>query len=421
MIPVVQLATPLVLLLILNDPIPVSVPSRSEPVSYSDEVADILAAKCVGCHNAGFAESKMVMEDVAGMLKGGKRGPAIVPGRAEESRLFRLASHRELPHMPPADKPGTIPLTPGELGLLKLWIDAGAKDDSGDSTDANHPIELGSLPPGIHPIVAVDLTTDGRRVAAGRANRVQVYDTDSGLEIVSLTGHRDIIQSLCLSADGSKLAAGSYQIVTLWNCPTGGLSRTLAGHSDVVAGVAVAGGGNTIVSVGVDRTLRVWDAEGKETRKIALPAPGLSVATSPEGRRVAVGCRDGSVRVFELADGRLASDWKLQGLPVYGLAFVGNERIAAAFEGGLVPIFALPETPDAIPAQPVFLRGHEGNVHAVAATPDGRFVVTGGEDRTARVWKADDGRLREDPRWSRGSRARGGVRSAGGVRANRLG
>ena len=54
---------------------------------------------------------------------------------------------------------------------------------------------LGDLPPGVQPINAVDMTADGTRVAAGRANVVQVYDVDSGLEIVSLGGHKDLIQS----------------------------------------------------------------------------------------------------------------------------------------------------------------------------------------------------------------------------------
>src|SRR5262249_25122649 len=151
-------------------------------------------------------------------LKGGKRGPAIVSGRADDSLLFKMAAHRVEPTMPPKEKRKDFPpLTPDELGLLKLWIDQGAKDDS-DSGEAKAPkaIELGTLPPGIHPILAVDMTADGRRVAAGRANLVQIYDADSGLEIVSLGGHRDLIGALRYSPDGRRLAAGSYQVVTVW-------------------------------------------------------------------------------------------------------------------------------------------------------------------------------------------------------------
>src|SRR5262245_46334253 len=128
----------------LPPPIPVALPANPrEPVSYAKQVADILGAKCVGCHSAALAESKFNMESVEGMLKGGKRGPAIVAGKADESKLFRMGSHRMEPVMPPKDKKDQKPLTPEELGLIKLWIDAGAKDDSSENPPETKTIELG--------------------------------------------------------------------------------------------------------------------------------------------------------------------------------------------------------------------------------------------------------------------------------------
>ncbi len=130
-------------------PIAVTVPARNEPVSYAKEVADILDAKCVGCHSSALAESSSNLEDVAGMLKGGKRGPAIVPGKADESLLFQMAAHRVEPVDAPArTRRRPAPLTPEELGLLKLWIDAGAKDDSDEEAEPARPIELGDPAPG---------------------------------------------------------------------------------------------------------------------------------------------------------------------------------------------------------------------------------------------------------------------------------
>src|SRR5262249_34561451 len=114
-------------------PIAVRVPARKEPVSYAREIATILDNKCVGCHSSALSESRLNLEEVAGMLKGGKRGPALVPGKAEQSGLFQMAAHRVEPVMPPQDKPVNRPMSPEELGLLKLWIDAGAKDDSAES------------------------------------------------------------------------------------------------------------------------------------------------------------------------------------------------------------------------------------------------------------------------------------------------
>ncbi len=81
-------------------PIAVAVPGRKEPVSYAQEIADILDAKCVGCHSGALSESKLNLDDVPGILKGGKHGPAIIAGKADQSLLFQLAAHRALPVMP---------------------------------------------------------------------------------------------------------------------------------------------------------------------------------------------------------------------------------------------------------------------------------------------------------------------------------
>ena len=67
-----------------------------------------------------------------GMLKGGKRGPALVPGKADESLLFRMAAHRVEPVMPPKDKKEQTPLTPRGARPAQALDRRGAKDDSAE-------------------------------------------------------------------------------------------------------------------------------------------------------------------------------------------------------------------------------------------------------------------------------------------------
>jgi len=374
-------------------PIPVASPTRKEPVGYAKDVADVLAAKCVGCHNEALAENRLNLEDVAGMLKGGKRGPAVVPGKADASLLFQMAAHRAEPVMPPADKKDAKPLTPEELGLLKLWIDAGAKDDAAAGGDGPAPaVELGALPPGVHPINAVDLTADGARVACGRANVVQVYDADSGLEIVSLGGHQDLIQSLRFSPDGRRLAAGSYQVVTLWDAPTGGLKATFSGHGDQVKALAVVAGGATVVSGGLDRTVRVWDRAGKPLRQFASPAPVLALAVSPDSLSLAVGGSDGTVRVVSAVDGKERFALKGHTGPVHDLAFLpGGNRLASASADGTARVWTLPAVATDKPADPRVLAAGSGPLHAVAVSPDGKLVFTAGDGGEVRMWDAVTG------------------------------
>lgn len=380
------------------EPINVAVPSRKEPVSYAKDVADVLDGKCTGCHSTALAENKLNLEDVAGMLKGGKRGPAIVPGKADESLLFKMAAHRVEPVMPPKDKKDQKPLTPEELGLIKLWIDAGAPDDSAENKPAAKPIELGALPPGVQPIVAVDMTADGGRVAAGRANVVQVYEPESGLEIVSLGGHKDIIQSIRFSPDGKRLAAGSYQVVTVWNVPTGGLAKTFNGHNDQVRALVLAADGKTAFSGSTDRTIRVWTvADGKQTRQLNAPIPVLALALAPDGQTLAVGGQDATIHLLDANDGKSRTQLKGHGGQVEGLAFLaGGKQLVSVSADGTARIWSVPAKPEDKPADPIVLNGHKGAVHTVAVTPDGQTIATGGEDATIRLWHAVDGKSQRE-------------------------
>jgi WD40 repeat protein len=374
-------------------PIAVAAPDRKGPVSYAQEVADILDAKCVGCHSGALTESKLNIEDVAGMLKGGKHGPAIVAGKADDSLLFKMAAHRVEPVMPPKDKKGQTPLTPEELGILKLWIDLGAKDDSDTEPAEAKPIELGSLPPGVQPIVAVDLTADGARVAAGRANVVQVYDVDSGLEIVALGGHKDIIQSIRFSPDGRRLAAGSYQIVTVWNVPTGGLKATYTGHNDQVKAVVALPDGSGVVSAGLDKTVRYWDQAGKQSRQYNTPAQVLALAIAPDGKSLAIGGSDAIVRILDAADGKERFALKGHTGPISGLAFLGDGgRVASVAADGSGRIWTLPARAEDKPSDPLAFAGDEGPLRAIAARPDGTGFATAGDKGDIRFRDAEGGK-----------------------------
>src|SRR5881392_2816475 len=93
---------------------------RTDPVAYEKEVEPIFYKRCIACHSGNVKESRFDISNYEGLVKGGKRGTAIVPGKSEASLLYEVISRNSKPSMPPKDE---APATPEEVALLKLWID----------------------------------------------------------------------------------------------------------------------------------------------------------------------------------------------------------------------------------------------------------------------------------------------------------
>ena len=166
-------------------PIAIAEVKREGEVDFEKEILPIFRRNCLACHSATEAQSDLVLESPQTILKGGSEGPAVVAGKRRESRLLKLASKQKEPHMPPPDNDVKAkPLTPQELGLIKLWIDQGAK---GEVTAASTEIAWQPLPPGINPIYAVAITPDGQYAAASRANQIFLYHVPSKRELGRLT------------------------------------------------------------------------------------------------------------------------------------------------------------------------------------------------------------------------------------------
>src|ERR1700730_15778895 len=78
--------------------------------------------RCLACHGASQMSGLDVRQRDA-IIHGGKRGPAVKPGNAEESLLYQAVTHQGELKMPPGSK---TPLAPDELAILRNWINAGA-------------------------------------------------------------------------------------------------------------------------------------------------------------------------------------------------------------------------------------------------------------------------------------------------------
>jgi mono/diheme cytochrome c family protein len=93
---------------------------QTDEQQLARQAVAILQARCVVCHGKD-KESDLDLRTREGLLKGGSRGPAIKPGDAEESLLYRFISGEERPRMPMGEE-----LSEFQIELLKQWIEKGA-------------------------------------------------------------------------------------------------------------------------------------------------------------------------------------------------------------------------------------------------------------------------------------------------------
>ena len=88
---------------------------------FDSRVAPILRKRCLGCHNNELKDGGISFQDRESLIKGGGRGPAIVPGRPGDSVMIRAIRQEGNFSMPPGRK-----LTSKEVATITKWVEGGA-------------------------------------------------------------------------------------------------------------------------------------------------------------------------------------------------------------------------------------------------------------------------------------------------------
>ena len=101
-------------------------------VTFTDHIRPIFERSCWNCHGEASQLSGLDLRTREAAVEGGARGPSLVPGRADESRLFRMLAGLDDPPMPMAGDP----LSDAELMAVRTWIDNGAHWDADGATSA---------------------------------------------------------------------------------------------------------------------------------------------------------------------------------------------------------------------------------------------------------------------------------------------
>jgi len=104
--------------------------ASKQGVTYAADIKPILEKSCVKCHGADKQKGKLRLDSLEAAMKGGEDGKVIKPGNSADSMLVQNVAHvgDEDMWMPPPDNKDKIPaLTKDQIGLIRAWIDQGAK------------------------------------------------------------------------------------------------------------------------------------------------------------------------------------------------------------------------------------------------------------------------------------------------------
>jgi WD40 repeat protein len=176
-------------------------------------------------------------------------------------------------------------------------------------------------------------------------------------------------------------------------------TRTFIGHTDTVESVAFSPDGKYVLTGSLDKTAKLWDAaSGAEVLIFTGHAGSVeSVAFSPDGKYVLTGSSDKTAKLWDTATGALVRTFSDPTSVVRTSVEMKRSSHSVAFspDGKYVLTGSDDGTPklwDAATGAVVrIFSGHTNIVRSVAFSPDGKYVLTGGLDNTARLWNAATG------------------------------
>lgn len=271
---------------------------------------------------------------------------------------------------------------------------------------------------GLGSVHSVALSPDGSLVAVAGQSVVRVFETDTGKPIASFGGHSQFISAVLFTPDGKCVISGSWdKLAILWNARTGEEIRRFTGNTIWVRALAISTDGSRILTG--DKMANLWDLQtGKLLKTYDSSRSPIrdadTVAFMPDGKRFAIGGSEynGAVAIGSLdgGDPQLAAKG---GYMIKSLCPSPDGKFILAGGTGYESGKSFPAMPRHIP-QAILIDalsgaiirsflGHQGDINAVAISPDGKLALTGSGclsegnpgtpvDDTARLWDIATGK-----------------------------
>jgi serine/threonine protein kinase len=157
----------------------------------------------------------------------------------------------------------------------------------------------------------------------------------------------------------------------------------ITAHSGAVSGLAYTDDGRWIVTTGADATLKVWEAGSQSLVRTLALDEGTATALALSGTRALTGHANGKAALWDLQTAQRIATFQRGDAGLTAVAFAGAAtRVATASNDGMIALWDVAQ-----PSAPLHVfDGHEKSVEALAYTPERSLLLSGGADKTMRLW-----------------------------------
>jgi hypothetical protein len=371
---------------------------KPEPVPYA-RIQALFEKHCISCHDRKEAKAELVLETYEDLLK----GDVLVPGKPEESTLFRSVTHAKKPFMPPPKK--APKMSDEEIALVRAWISQGAAGPKAGEA-AVRAVAIPRIEPKVAPrksVHAMAYDPASRLLAIAHAGEVEIRAADTRMLVRTLPVQTGEVNALAFSADGTRLAAAAGEPgvggeVVLWSVAEGKPLRRFRGHRDAVYAVALSSDGRLLATGGYDQKILLWDT-GSDTPLRRLEGHNEAVfdlAFRPDGRILASASADRTVKLWEVATGERRETLSDPTKAVHAVAFSPDGlHVAGAGADNRIRIWQVSaDAKEGTNPIQISKFGHEGAILRLVFSRDGKTLATTADDRTVKLWNAADVSLR---------------------------